>query len=331
MTILVTGATGFLGSAVARQVLAAGHSLRLLVRRTSDRRNLAGLDAELVEGDLRDPSSLAAAVKGCDGLFHVAADYRLWVRHPRALYETNVDGSRNLMLAAVDAGVGRIVYTSSVVALGLHADGIPADEDTEVTFDNMIGHYRCSKFLAEEGVLRLVEEKGLPITIVNPATLVGPRDIRPTPSGRMVLDAANGNMPAYVDTGLCIVHVDDVARGHLLAFERGEVGRRYVLGGENLLLREILACIAEITGTRAPRIRLPRAPLYPLALLAQAWARVSSHTREPRLTVDGLRMSRKRMYFSSHRAEQELGYSFRPAKEALRDAVEWFRVNGYCS
>ncbi len=331
MTILVTGATGFLGSAVARQVLAAGHSVRLLVRGTSDRRNLTGLDAELVEGDLRERSSLAAAVKGCDGLFHVAADYRLWVRHPQTLYETNVDGTRNLMLAAADAGVSRIVYTSSVAALGLHADGTPADEESDVTFDNMIGHYKCSKFLAEEGVHRLVEKQGLPITIVNPATPVGPRDIRPTPTGRLVLDAANGNMPAYVDTGLCIAHVDDVARGHLLAYAKGQVGRRYILGGENLSLREILACIAEITGTQAPRIRLPRAPLYPLALLAQAWARVSGATQEPRLTVDGLRMSHKRMYFSSHRAEEELGYSFRPAEEALRDAVEWFQANGYCS
>ncbi len=331
MKLLVTGATGFLGSAVARQVLAAGHSLRLLIRHTSDRRNLAGLEAELVEGDLREPSSLAAAVRGCDGLFHVAADYRLWVRHPRTLYDTNVDGTRNLMLAAADAGIERIVYTSSVAALGLHADGIPADEDTEVSFDNMIGHYKCSKFLAEEAVHHLVEKQGLPITIVNPATPVGPRDIRPTPTGRLVLDAANGNMPAYVDTGLCIAHVDDVARGHLLAFERGEVGRRYILGGENLLLREILACIAEITDTQPPRIRLPRAPLYPLALLAQVWARVSGARVEPRLTVDGLRMSRKRMYFSSRRAEQELGYSFRPAEEALRDAVEWFQENGYCS
>ncbi len=327
MTTLITGASGFVGAAVARRLLAAGHELRALARPTSDRRNLDGLAVEIVEGDLRDAASLARAVAGCEALFHVAADYRLWARRPAELYESNVEGTRKLMRAAAEAGVRRIVYTSSVATLGLRPDGAPADEDTPATLDDMIGDYKRSKYLAEEAVRRMVAEDGLPCVIVNPSTPVGPRDVKPTPTGRMIVEAAAGRMPAFVDTGLNIVHVDDVAEGHLLAFEKGEIGARYILGGENLSLREILARIAAITGRRAPRIRLPHGLILPFAHLAEGWARLAGG--EPFATVDGIRMARKRMFFSSARAARVLGYAPRPADAALADAVAWFRANGY--
>lgn len=324
MKTLVTGATGFVGSAVVRELLDAGHELRALARAGSDRRNLEGLPIEVVEGDLRAPQSLVRALRGCRALFHVAADYRLWSPRPAELYEVNVDGTRALMQAALEAGVERIVYTSSVATLGVRADGIPADEDTPVTLDEMIGHYKRSKYLAEQAVRELVESHGLPAVIVNPSTPVGPRDVKPTPTGRMILDAVRGRMPAYVDTGLNVVHVEDVARGHLLAFERGEIGERYVLGGHNMTLAEILAAIAALTGRRAPRLRLPHLAVLPIAAASELWARVAG-TGEPRATVAGVRMARKRMYFSSRKAERRLGYAYRPAEEALRAAVEWFR------
>jgi dihydroflavonol-4-reductase len=321
---LVTGATGFVGAAVVRQLLAVGRPVRVLVRPGSDRRNLAGLPVEVVEGDLLVPASLSAAVAGCELLHHVAADYRLWVPRPEVLYETNVQGTGQLLRAAAAAGVRRIVYTSSVATLGSNPDGSPADEDTPVALEQMVGHYKRSKYLAEAAVMALVREQGLPVVIVNPSTPVGPGDIKPTPTGRLVRDAAAGRIPAFVDTGLNIVHVDDVALGHLLAEAHGQVGRRYVLGGENLSLREILAIIAGCTGRPAPRIELPRAPLYPLAWLAETYARLTGGP-EPQLTLDGLRMSRKRMWFRSTRAASELGYRARPAREALADAVAWFR------
>ncbi len=327
MTTLVTGATGFVGSAVARRLAAAGHDLRLLARPTSDRRNLDGLAAEIVEGDLGDGDSLARALAGCEALFHVAADYRLWARDPAALYETNVEGTRRLMRAALDAGVGRIVYTSSVATLGLNPDGAPADENTPAALDDMIGDYKRSKFLAEEAVRRMIAEDGLPCVIVNPSTPVGPRDIKPTPTGRMIVEAAAGRMPAYVETGLNIVHVDDVAEGHRLAFEKGEIGARYILGGEDMSLRDILGAIAALTGRRPPRLRLPHGAVMPIAWMAEVWARVANV--EPFATVDGIRMARKRMFFSSARARRALGYAPRPAAEALADAVAWFRANGY--
>jgi dihydroflavonol-4-reductase len=324
MTALVTGASGFVGSAVVRLLLARGERVRVLVRPASDRRNVSGLAVEIVEGDLRRASTLAAACAGCSALYHVAADYRLWTRDPRELYASNVEGTRNLMRAALVAGIPRIVYTSSVATLGLHADGSPASEDSPVGLANMIGHYKRSKFLAERAVDELVTQEGLPAVIVNPSTPIGPHDVKPTPTGRMIRDAAAGRIPAYVDTGLNIVHVGDVARGHLLAFEHGKLGRRYILGGEDMALRDILAAIARHVGRRPPRIRLPRPVLYPVAMVAEAWA-WATRGDEPQVTLDGLRMSRKKMFFDSGRARRELGYTTRPALEAIADAVDWFR------
>jgi len=330
MTALVTGATGFVGSAVARKLLEAGETVRVLARPGSDRRNIADLKVEVVEGDLRDRASLERALRGCSALFHVAADYRLWVPRPDEIYRANVEGSRNIMLAAAEAGVARIVYTSSVAVLGLYPDGTPATEDAPVALADMIGHYKRSKYQAEEEIRRLVREQDLPVVIVNPSTPIGPRDIKPTPTGRMIVDAAAGRMPAYVDTGLNVVHVDDVALGHLLAFERGAIGERYILGGENMALRDIFAAVAELTGRRAPRIRLPHNLIMPVAVAAEGWARVSGG-REPRVTRDSIRMARKKMFFSAEKARLKLGYEPRPATEALREAVAWFRQWGYCS
>ncbi len=330
MKALVTGATGFVGAAVARRVLAAGHEVRALVRKSSNRANLDGLDLEVVTGDITDKASLADAVKGCDALFHVAADYRLWTPDPEVMMRTNVDGSRNAVRAAAEAGCRRIVYTSSVATLGLHGNGDPADEDTPVSFDHMIGAYKQSKFRAEEAVMRLVRDDGAPVVIVNPAAPVGPRDIKPTPTGRMIVDAACGRIPAYVDTGLNIVHVEDVADGHLAAFERGAIGERYILGGDNMALGDILAEIAVLCGRKPPRIRLPHGALLPVALAAEAWIRLRG-SGEPFVTVDQLRMARKKMYFRSDKAAEHLDYTPRPAGEAFRDALAWFRENGYLS
>lgn len=327
MTTLVTGASGFLGSAVLRALLERGEPVRALVRPRSNRQNLDGLPVEIALGDLTDRQSLADAVRGCQAVFHVAADYRLWAADPAELYRTNVDGTRTLLEAAGEAGVARILYTSSVATLGSRPDGEPADERTPAKLDHMIGHYKRSKYLAEQAVRELAG-RGLPVVIVNPSAPIGPRDIRPTPTGRMVLEAARGRFPAYVDTGLNVVHVDDAARGHVLAFERGRIGQRYVLGGENLPLGEILGTIAQLVGRRAPRLRLPPGLLLPLAHLAETAARLRGG-REPLLTTDGLRMARKRMYFSSALAERELGFRARPALEALRDALDWYRRHGY--
>lgn len=325
---LVTGATGFVGSAVARCLGAAGWPLRLLTRSTSNRRNLAGLSAEIVVGDLGDDVSLRAAVQGCDALFHVAADYRIWVPNPMAMHQANVIGTRRLLELAQDAGVSRMVYTSSVATLGLHPDGAPANEDTVSSLATMVGIYKKSKYLAEQAVHELVAGRQLPCVIVNPSTPIGPFDVKPTPTGQMIVAAANGKMPAFVDTGLNIVHVDDVATGHLQAYLHGQPGQRYILGGDNLPLSAILALVAQASGRRAPKIKLPIAPLVPLALAAEATARLTG--REPLITRDGLRMARKKMYFSSAKAETELGYLHRPAHEAVADAVRWFKQEGYC-
>ncbi|HYZ39396.1 MAG TPA: hopanoid-associated sugar epimerase [Stellaceae bacterium] len=323
---LVTGATGFVGSAVVRALLRQGRTVRALARPSSDRRNVAGLSVEIVEGTLEDPQSLARAVSGCRHLYHVAADYRLWVRNPAAMFHANVIGTRDLMIAALEARVERIVYTSSVATLGLPPDGA-ADETTPSSVDDMIGPYKRSKFEAEEIVRTLVRERGLPAVIVNPSTPVGPGDIKPTPTGRMILEAARGRMPAYVDTGLNIVHVDDVAEGHLAAAEKGQIGERYILGGENMSLAEILAEVSQAAGGRPPRLRLPHTMLFPVAIGAELTARITG--REPLVTLDGVRMSRKKMYFSSEKAARKLGYRPRPAREAIADAVSWFRANGY--
>jgi dihydroflavonol-4-reductase len=327
MTTLVTGATGFLGSAVVRTLLDRGEAVRVLVRRESDRRNIAGLNVEVVEGNLNDPQSLRNAVKGCRTLYHAAADYRLWVRDPKQLYETNVTATRELLLLASEAGVERIVYTSSVATLGREPSGRPADERTPVTIDDMTGHYKRSKFLAEEDVNRLVRDEKIPVVIVNPSTIIGPRDIRPTPTGRMVEEAARGKIPAFVDTGLNVVHVDDVAAGHVQAYEHGKIGERYVLGGDDMMLREILAEIASLVGRRPPRIRLPRGAVLPVAYIAEFAARIRGSAVEPLVTVDGIKMSKKFMFFSSEKAKKAIGYAPRPGREALADAVEWLRVH----
>jgi dihydroflavonol-4-reductase len=325
---LVTGASGFVGSAVARALLAAGRKVRVLVRPSSDRRNLAGLDVEVRHGSLEEHESFDAALAGCGALFHVAADYRLWVRDPAAMHAANVDGTRALMIAALAAGVSRIVYTSSVATIGLTADGSAADERTPSTLDDMIGPYKGSKFLAERAVDALVRQRELPAVIVNPSTPIGPRDLKPTPTGRMIVEAASGRMPAFVDTGLNLVHVDDVAKGHLLAEERGAIGERYILGGEDLALGEILRRIAEIAGRKPPTVKLPIAAVWPVALAAEAVGRVTG--REPFVTLDGLRMARHKMFFSSAKAKRHLGYSARPAGAALKDAIAWFRQAGMC-
>jgi len=327
MTDLVTGATRFVGAAVARFLLARGRRVRVLVRAVSDRRNIDGLDVEVFEGDLTDRRSLSAAADGCDGVFHVAADYRLWAPDPAPMFAANVDGSRAVIRAGMDAGVRRIVYTSSVAVLGIHKDGTPANEDSPVGFGDMIGPYKQSKFRAEEAVKQLIAEAGAPVVIVNPSTPIGPGDVKPTPTGRMIVEAAAGRMPAFVDTGLNVVHVDDVAEGHWLAFEKGTIGERYILGGEDMALADILAEIARLTGRRPPAMRLPHNLIVPVAWFAESWDRIAGG--EPFVTLDGIRMARKRMYFSSDKARKDLGYAPRPSGEALADAVAWFRDNGY--
>jgi dihydroflavonol-4-reductase len=322
MRVFLTGASGFVGSSVVRQLLERDYQVRVLIRSTSPRTNLEGLDVERVEGDLLDSGSLIRACQGCRVFFHVAADYRLWARDPGMLHRTNVEGTRNALNAATENQVDRFVYTSSVATLGLNPDGRPADENTPSRLESMIGPYKRSKFEAEALVTDWVRARRLDAVIVNPSTPVGPRDVRPTPTGRLVRDAATGRMPAYVDTGLNIVHVDDVARGHLQALDRGRTGERYILGGENLALRDILEQVSRCAGRPGPRVRLPLRPLWPIALAAECWGRVSG--QEPRLTRDALAMARKKMYFSSAKAESELGYGHRPAEAAIRDAVQWF-------
>lgn len=325
MRALVTGATGFVGAAVARALLREGWEVRALARKGSDRRNLQRINVEVIEGNLNDAASLAPAVAGCEALFHVAADYRLGAFDPRELYQTNVDGTRNILSAARSAGVRRVVYTSSVATVGIPKDGTPGSEDTPATLADMVGHYKRSKFLAEEAAREAVRA-GSEVVIVNPSTPVGPGDIKPTPTGQLVFDAAAGRMPAYVDTGLNIVHVDDVAAGHLLAFHRGRNGERYILGGQDMSLREILGEISRLVGRKPPSVRLPSAVVMPIAYVAEAMARVTG--RPTRVTVEGVRMARKLMFFSSAKATRELGYQWRPPVQAFADAIEWFRDQG---
>ena len=323
-TALVTGATGFVGSAVTRCLLKEGARIRALVRSGSDRRNLSGLDIELIEGDLLDDASLVKGCRGCDAVFHVAADYRLWIPKPVQVYRVNVEGTRRLLSAALETGVRRVVYTSSVAALGIPDDGSAGDETTPVELDDMIGHYKRSKFLAQ----RVAEDfavRGLDVVIVNPSTPIGPRDIKPTPTGRIVRDAAAGRIPAYVDTGLNVAHVDDIAMGHVLAYRKGKSGRCYVLGGTDMTLQQILAEIADIVGRKAPVVRLPHAAVIPVAYILEGVARVFGGT--PVATVEEVRMSKKKMFFSWERARKELGYTPREARTALEDAVRCVSYN----
>jgi dihydroflavonol-4-reductase len=325
--VLVTGGSGFVGSAVARALLARGARLRLLVRPESPRTNLQSLAAEVVVGDMRDPSAMAEALAGCRFLFHVAADYRLWARDPEEIVRNNLQGTTSVMEAALAAGVERIVYTSSVATLRLTGTSTPADEKGPLDEAEAVGAYKRSKVTAERIVERMIADRGLPAVIVNPSTPVGPRDVRPTPTGRIIVEAASGRMPAFVDTGLNLVHVDDVADGHIRALEKGRIGQRYILGGQDASLGEMLGAIARLTKRRPPRLQLPIGPLAPLAEVAELFGRISG--REPFLTKDGLKMARQHMYFTSARAEAELGYSARPYERALADAVDWFRDAEY--
>ncbi len=295
-----------------------------MVRGGCDMQNLKPLEVTVCHADLGDREAIRRALKGCNTVFHLAADYRLWVPDPEIMYRANVDGTRNLLLESAAAGVDRIVYTSSVATLGLLPGNQEADETTDGSLQDMVSHYKRSKFLAEQLVNDMIRDEGLPAVIVNPSTPLGPGDIKPTPTGRIVYDAMHGRIPAYVDTGLNIVHVDDVAEGNLLALEKGRLGERYILGGENLSLKELLTRIAVMIGRKPPAISLPHALVLPVAYVMEVAASITG--REPRATVDAVRMSRHRMYFSSEKARRELGYSPRPADEAIRDAIEWFRT-----
>jgi dihydroflavonol-4-reductase len=329
MRCFVTGATGFLGSHVARQLLARGAELRLLVRPTSRLDNIADLAAEHVTGDLRDADSLRKGMAGCEVVFHVAADYRLWARHRDDLYKSNVGGTYNILEAARKSGVRRVVYTSSVATMGFGNDGLLTDENSPVALDDMIGDYKRSKFQAERLAIGAAH-KGQDVVMVNPTTPVGERDIKPTPSGQIIVDFLRRKFPAYVDTGLNLVDVIDCAEGHLLAMEKAQPGERYILGGENLTLKQILDKLAAITALPSPNVKLP----YAVALAAGAFGSLVTGgmmKREPRATLDSVRMARKKMFITSARAERELGWKTRPVDEALRRAVEWFRANGYAS
>jgi dihydroflavonol-4-reductase len=324
-TVLLTGATGFLGSAIARVLVAQGHAVRALTRAGTPRDGVAGLSIDHRAGDLTDAASIAAAMAGCDALIHCAADYRIWVPDPARMAAVNVGGTEAVMRAAMAAGVARVVHVSSVATLRPRADGAPATEADAAEPGEAIGPYKRSKTEAERLVERLVAQDGLPAVIVNPSTPIGPRDRRPTPTGRVILEAARGRMPAYVDTGLNIVHVDDCATGCVAALTAGGIGERHILGGADVPLGELLLHIAKARGARPP-VRLPRPPLYPLAVGAEALARLTG--REPMLTLDGLRMAGHRMYFSSAKAALVLGHRARPWRQAVDDSVAWFRATG---
>ena len=323
--VLVTGATGFVGSAIANAARGAGYRVRVLVRASSRRTNISPAD-EVIIGDICDRASLAPAFRGVRYLFHAAADYRLWSPAPEEIIRTNVEGTRHVMEEALRAEVERIVYTSSVAALE-RRDGMPADESRPLGVEKAVGAYKKSKVLAERLVYDMVARRRLPAVIVNPSTPIGPRDVKPTPTGRIIVECACGRMPGYVETGLNLVHVDDVAAGHLAALRRGKTGERYILGGENVRLGDMLAEIATSVGRRAPRLRLPIAPLFPIALGAEWWARLTG--TEPFATRDGLRMARHYMFFDDAKARRDLGYTSRPYRDAIADAITWFRQAGY--
>ncbi len=329
MKAFVTGATGFVGSHVARVLAEKGAELRLLVRSTSNLKNIEGLNAERVVGDLRDPQSLETAMSGCDAVFHVAADYRLWVRDPDQMYRANVEGTRALLNAARKSGVRRVVFTSSVATMGFTSNGSVADESSPVSLDNMIGPYKRSKFMAEQVAME-AGRSGMDVVTVNPTTPVGDCDIKPTPTGRIVVDFLKKKFPAYVDTGLNLVDVDECARGHVEAFEKGKSGERYILGGENLTLKQILDKLGAITGLPSPTIKVP----YVVALATGVVDEVFTGRllgKEPRATIDAVRMGRKKMFVTSAKAERELGWKLVPVDNALRRAVEWFTANNYAA
>ena len=340
MRAFVTGATGFLGSHVARVLAERGAELRLLVRPTSNLKNLEGLlapgafpgtplvaQAETAIGDLRDPASLEKAMAGCEVVFHVAADYRLWVRDSNEMYRSNVEGTRAMLDAARKNGVRRVVYTSSVATVGFSADGTAADEDSPVSLDDMIGHYKRSKFMAEQIAME-AGRSGMQVVTVNPTTPVGEQDVKPTPTGRIVVDFLKRKFPAYVDTGLNLVDVRECARGHVMALEKGRSGERYILGGENLTLKQILDTLGKITGLPSPKVKLPYVFAFAAGVFGEMITGRMLHG-EPRATVDTVRMGKKKMFASSYKAERELGWKIVPAEDALRRAVEWFRGNGY--
>ena len=327
MKAFVTGATGFVGSHVAQVLAEQGADLRLLVRTGSDPKNIQGLNADRVIGDLCEPESIDRAMAGCDVVFHVAADYRLWVRDPAQMYQANVEGTRTILQAARKNHVRRVVYTSSVATMGFTVKNKPVDESSPVSLENMIGHYKRSKYMAEEVALAAGHD-GIDVVVVNPSTPVGEQDIKPTPTGRIVVDFLKKKFPAYVDTGLNMVDVRECARGHAAALEKGRSGERYILGGENLTLKQILDKLAAITGLPSPRVRLP----YAVALASGVVDTVVTGVvlrREPRVTLDAVRMGRKKMFVSSAKAERELGWKAVPVDAALRRAVQWFNDNGY--
>lgn len=325
--VLVTGASGFVGSAVARKLVEAGFSVRALVRPTSPRFHLGRLDLQFAIGDFRHPESVRQAMTGVRYVFHVAADYRLWARDRNEIYVNNVVGTRTIMDEALRAGVERVVYTSSVATLALQVGGAPSDETKPLDEHKAIGVYKRSKVAAERLVEKMVAEQGLPAVIVNPSTPIGPCDVKPTPTGRVIVEAARGRMPGFVDTGLNLVHVDDVADGHLAALARGKIGERYILGGHDVRLSDMLADIARMTGRRPPRLRVPRRAIFPLAFGAETIARFTG--REPFVTMDALRMAKYHMFFNPAKAERELGIKARPHTDALQDAIDWFREAGY--
>jgi dihydroflavonol-4-reductase len=327
LKIFLTGATGFLGSHVARVLSDEGASLRLLVRTTSNLRNLEGLKAETATGDLRDPASLEKAMSGCDTVFHVAADYRLWVRDPDEMYRSNVDGTRAILEAARKNGIRRVVHTSSVATMGFTSNGYPADEDFPVSLADMIGHYKRSKFMAEQVALE-AGRSGMHVVVVNPTTPVGEQDVKPTPTGSIILDFLKRKFPAYVETGLNLVDVTECARGHIAALEKGKSGERYILGGENLTLKQILDQLATITGLPSPKVKLPYIFAFAAGAVDETLTGRLLH-REPRVTIDTVRMGKKKMFASSSKAQRELGWKIVPVQNALRRAVAWFRTNGY--
>lgn len=327
MRIFLTGATGFVGHHVAKALAAQGAQLRLLVRKTSNLKNLDGISGDTVVGDLQQPESLASAIAGCDAVMHVAADYRLWIPDPDAMYRANVDGTRQLMRLAREAGVPRFVYTSSVATMHFRADGIVVNEDTPVSIEDMVGHYKRSKFLAEQQAIAAAQD-GQQVIILNPTTPIGPNDAKPTPTGRIFVDFLNHKFPAYMDTGLNLVDVAEVARTHVTALTKGKPGRRYILGGENLTLKQILDKMAAITGIPSPKVEIPFAVAATYAFFEE-WITGRIRGKEPRATLEEVRMGRKKMFASSARAQQELDFRIVPVYPAMRAAIEWFRANGY--